>query len=223
MYLLLNTQIDIDINEFIVLCFESDPISSLKYSQLVIAMLLEIDRFNLIFESDDRCDRKFVPNNRLNQYFSKHLASSMLSKEYSGSECGFSLLEVLVGLLILAIGLLGLAAMQMVSLRQNADAYLRSQATLQAYDIIDRMRANRQHALGGRFVIDFEESPDAGLPAAVKLDLDDWKETLSNMLPGPGDGAIEMEQSSVVRVTIRWREAREEEAPWQEFTTQSEI
>ena len=136
---------------------------------------------------------------------------------------GFSLLEVLVGLIILAIGLLGLAAMQMISLRQNNDAYLRSQATLQAYNIIDRMRANRQHALDGRFVIDFEENASASLPAAINLDLSNWKESLSTSFPGPGDGAIEMEQNSVVRVTIRWREAREEGAPWQEFTTQSEI
>lgn len=46
----------------------------------------------------------------------------------------------------------------MVSLRQNNDAYLRSQATLQAYDIMDRMRANRSHALDGRYEIEYEKT-----------------------------------------------------------------
>ena len=55
---------------------------------------------------------------------------------------GFTLLEVLVALLILAIGLLGLAALQSVSLKYNHQSYERTQATLLAYDMLDRMRAN---------------------------------------------------------------------------------
>lgn len=55
---------------------------------------------------------------------------------------GFTLIEVLVAVLILAIGLLGLAELQVVGLRNNYNAYLRSQAILLAYDIAERMRAN---------------------------------------------------------------------------------
>lgn len=55
---------------------------------------------------------------------------------------GFSLMEVLVALLILAIGLLGLASLQTLSLKFNHQSYERTQATLLAYDILDRMRAN---------------------------------------------------------------------------------
>jgi type IV pilus assembly protein PilV len=55
---------------------------------------------------------------------------------------GFSLVEVLVALLVLSIGLLGLAALQTTSLQYNTGSYFRTQATLLAYDIIDRMRAN---------------------------------------------------------------------------------
>lgn len=55
---------------------------------------------------------------------------------------GFSLVEVLVALLVLSIGLLGLAALQTTSLQYNTGSYLRTQATFLAYDIIDRMRAN---------------------------------------------------------------------------------
>lgn len=55
---------------------------------------------------------------------------------------GFTLVEVLVAIVVLSIGLLGLAGLQATGLRNNHSAYLRTQATLQAYDIIDRMRAN---------------------------------------------------------------------------------
>lgn len=59
------------------------------------------------------------------------------------SASGFSLLEVLIALLVLSIGLLGLAALQTVGLKFNHQSYGRTQATLQAYDIIDRIRANK--------------------------------------------------------------------------------
>lgn len=59
---------------------------------------------------------------------------------------GFSLIEVLVALFVLAIGLLGLAALQTTGLKFNHQSYERTQATLQAYDIIDRMRANKSGA-----------------------------------------------------------------------------
>lgn len=56
---------------------------------------------------------------------------------------GFSLIEVLVALLVLSIGLLGLAALQTTGLKLNHQSYERTQAVMQTYDIIDRMRANR--------------------------------------------------------------------------------
>jgi type IV pilus assembly protein PilV len=56
---------------------------------------------------------------------------------------GFSLLEVLIAALVLAIGLLGLAALQASGLQSGHASSLHSQATLLAYDIADRMRANQ--------------------------------------------------------------------------------
>lgn len=58
---------------------------------------------------------------------------------------GFSLMEVLVALLVLSIGLLGLAALQTTGLKFNHQSYERTQATLQAYDIFDSIRANKNN------------------------------------------------------------------------------
>jgi len=67
---------------------------------------------------------------------------------FAGRWLGFSLIEVLVALLVLSIGLLGLAALQTTGLKLNHQSYERTQAVLQAYDIIDRMRANKSDTGG---------------------------------------------------------------------------
>jgi type IV pilus assembly protein PilV len=60
---------------------------------------------------------------------------------------GFTLVEVLVSLVVLSIGLLGIAKLMLLSSHSNDSAYLRSQATALAYEMLDNMRANRQEAL----------------------------------------------------------------------------
>ncbi len=55
---------------------------------------------------------------------------------------GFGLVEVLVAALVLSIGLLGVAGMQMVGLRSVHDASLRSQTTQRVQGMMERIRAN---------------------------------------------------------------------------------
>ena len=55
---------------------------------------------------------------------------------------GFSLIEVLVSVLVFAIGVLGIVGMQTVGLQANTDSSARSQALALAYDMGDRMRSN---------------------------------------------------------------------------------
>jgi type IV pilus assembly protein PilV len=60
----------------------------------------------------------------------------------ANNQNGFTLIEVLVAVIILAIGLLGLANLQTLSIRNNLSAYLRTQATWLADNIISRIRSN---------------------------------------------------------------------------------
>ena len=69
----------------------------------------------------------------------KHCAPSYRYLQSSG----FALLEILISILVIGFGLLGLAGLQGSSLRNNHSALLRSEATLYALDIADRIRANR--------------------------------------------------------------------------------
>ena len=66
---------------------------------------------------------------------------------------GFSLIEVLVALLVLSVGLLGMAILQVQGLKYNTNSYQRTQATFLAYDIIDRMRANKVGADAGAYCL----------------------------------------------------------------------
>ena len=60
------------------------------------------------------------------------------------SDSGFTLVEVLVALLIVALGMLGNAMLQLQGMKNSNDAYIRSQIGLFAYDIADKIRANRE-------------------------------------------------------------------------------
>jgi type IV pilus assembly protein PilV len=64
---------------------------------------------------------------------------------------GFTLVEILVSLLVLAIGLLGMAGLQVAGLRNGHSAYLRTQAILLAEDIGERMRANPVGVANGNY------------------------------------------------------------------------
>ena len=66
-------------------------------------------------------------------------------------ETGFALLEVLVSLVILAVGMLGVAGLLFTTVKSNSSAYLKQQAVQSAYDILDNMRANAQQAIAGAY------------------------------------------------------------------------
>jgi type IV pilus assembly protein PilV len=55
---------------------------------------------------------------------------------------GFSLIEVLVSVVIMSVGILGVAGLQVLSLQQNRNSLLRAEALQLGNDILDRMRAN---------------------------------------------------------------------------------
>src|SRR6202021_2836867 len=75
---------------------------------------------------------------------------------------GFTLIEVLVALVILSVGLLGMAKMVMVSSHSNDSAYLRSQATALAYQAMDSMRANLTASTANGYI-----TPMGVMPAAT--------------------------------------------------------
>lgn len=121
-------------------------------------------------------------------------------------QVGFTLLEVLIAIVILAIGLLGIAGMQANSIRNNQNAYLRGQATMLAYDIIERMRANRTLAINGNYSVALGSG---GSGSGIALtDITEWKgdSTLGTGLESlpSGDGSVTVDLAGNAVVEIRW-------------------
>lgn len=109
---------------------------------------------------------------------------------------GFTLIEVLVALLVLGIGLLGVAGLQSATLGMNHASYLRSQATVLAQDITDRMRANPRGTGNGAYFqgTATETSSCTTTTGCTTLemaqhDLWEWQNLLAARLPS-GEGVV---------------------------------
>ena len=93
---------------------------------------------------------------------------------------GFTLLEMLVALLVLSFGLLGMAGLQATALRNNNNAYQRTQATVIALDIFERMRANRVAAANGEYELAMNVNPPASPSTQSERDLSLWINNIRN-------------------------------------------
>jgi type IV pilus assembly protein PilV len=79
---------------------------------------------------------------------------------------GFSIIEVIIATLIMTVGILGVAGLQVVSLQQNRSSLLRSEALQIGNDILDRMRAN---PLQPYAPVEYTDAPPAGSRDCVAL------------------------------------------------------
>lgn len=120
---------------------------------------------------------------------------------------GFSLVEVLVALLVLSIGLLGLAFLQGQGMKFNTDAYARTQATLLAYDIVDRMRANDQGAGAGSYDVPTSTSATAKIGAYNSC-------KSSNCYCDKADGSVSCDTAELADYDLgKWYEAQDQSLP----------
>ena len=116
-------------------------------------------------------------------------------------QSGFTMLEVLISIMIISIGLLGLAGLQTLSLKGSQSAYFRSVATQLAYDMGDRMRGNLTGVYSQSYnrtgvTTDYSTAVAAcglttGCSAAqlAQNDAKEWQDLVANLLPG-GQGII---------------------------------
>jgi type IV pilus assembly protein PilV len=70
---------------------------------------------------------------------------------------GVSFVELLVALVVMSIGVLGVASLQAISLQQNRSALFRAEATQLANDMLDRIRSNPF----GSYAADIDDEPES--------------------------------------------------------------
>lgn len=146
------------------------------------------------------------------------------SRKRSGSgprvrSAGFTLIEVMVAVLILAFGLLGFGLLQTMNVRFTQSANHRTHATNLAYGMLDQMRVNRLAA--AQYEGDYEGvttgcTPDGVVsPSAFKSV---WECRLGSAL-GEGASATVDYDNGEVTISITWGDQRWEQDAGNRDTT----
>ena len=124
---------------------------------------------------------------------------------------GSSLLEVLVTIVVMAIGLLGLAKLELSNLQNQQNALHRAEATFLANDILDSMRVlnHVNHDQAAAYAVDAGSASVARGPSEVAVaDVSAWKTRIAQALPD-GDGHVEFNPDSrMARIWIEWNDRR---------------
>lgn len=125
---------------------------------------------------------------------------------------GSTLVEVLVTAVIMAIGLLGIASIQVASLKTNESSYNRSQSAIFTYNLMDYIRANRESALNGDYNIGMSEFSDLSTPSGASIaetDRYNWFQALNNNIPS-AEAAINCDANGICVVKLQWDDTRAE-------------
>jgi type IV pilus assembly protein PilV len=150
----------------------------------------------------------------------------------AGRSRGFTLIEVLVSMVVLSIGLLGTAKLMLFSSRANDSAYLRTQATALAYEMLDDIRANRQQAINGLYdTASGTVAADPGFvcvgaavctpPNLALYDVYQWKQRLDVASGVAAPGALPTGRGSVVTTTTAAQTSAVITVSWDDSVTQN--
>lgn len=83
----------------------------------------------------------------------------------ASKQSGFSLIEVMIAALILSIGILGVAGLQIIGMKGTQHSYMKQQAASIIYTLTERMRANRQGVIDGSYLVDGDNPVNCGSAA----------------------------------------------------------
>lgn len=143
-------------------------------------------------------------------------------------QTGTSLIEVLVALLILAFGLLGIAALQATTMRNSQSSLEYSEAVALTYSALDRLRADDAEARIGKFNLGGPgatnwtcDLPDAGgLPENERRE---WIQSLHDDLGSSACGVIDCNDQTCL-IGVQWDDSRGKGgSSTQSFVTRSRL
>ncbi len=132
------------------------------------------------------------------------------------NQTGVTFIEVLVAVVVLSVGFLATSRMQIMGMRYNQSAFMKSQASIMASSIADRMRANDDGVNAGLYnAINTSSLP--GDPGCItsgcnsnqlaQLDIHQWGQTLADGLPD-GVGTV-TNNAGLFQIDVSWSESVE--------------
>ena len=138
---------------------------------------------------------------------------------------GFSLIEVLIALIIMSVGMLGIAGLYVQSMQAGRTSMLRHHAVNLASDIADRIRANP--TAGAAYIASFgtdnncvAQGVDCSIAQMAAHDIFLWQQQAAEFLPAMADGSqqvIVAYDAAVTpptyTITVRWDEPTPDNIP----------
>lgn len=115
------------------------------------------------------------------------------------------MVEVLIAAVVLSIGMLGLAGLQMRTLRNNQSALERASAVVEIHAMADALRADRINASNEMFDIALGAADPTGATFAAVV-VRDWRANLRTELGVNATSAVDCNSSFRCVITVRWEE-----------------
>lgn len=120
---------------------------------------------------------------------------------------GFGLIEVLVALLIVSIGLLGIASLQVMALKNTGSSMERSQAVIQTYSYLDYLRANMDRATIGSLDIPVMTCDPENLPASA-VEQRNWLTQLHETMGPQSCAQVSCLAGGKCTIIVQWDDSR---------------
>jgi type IV pilus assembly protein PilV len=124
---------------------------------------------------------------------------------------GMTLLEVLIAVIILSVGLLGVAGLQTTNLRNSQSAHQKTMAVLLASGMAERIRANRVLALSGSFALSKTCSSLSSTSSIQQLEQKNWIDEIRASLGSVATTCGEVTYNAGTRtyiVTVYWDDSK---------------
>jgi type IV pilus assembly protein PilV len=135
---------------------------------------------------------------------------------------GVGLIEVLIAVLILSIGLLGLAGLQLRTLRNNESSLERGVAVVEIHAIADAMRADRVNARNGMFDLAIAAAAPTGTTFREVV-LASWRANLLSALGPDATGSVDCNDTDCT-IVVQWNDERATAgSPTQTLQTQVQL
>jgi len=120
---------------------------------------------------------------------------------------GVGLIEILVAVLVLSIGLLGLAGLQLRTLRNNQSALERGMAVVETHALADALRADRTNARNGLFNLALTDPKPVSPTTFRGKALLAWRNNLEAALGAGATGSVNCNGTACV-IVVQWDDTR---------------